>query len=232
MFLNFSKSLLFQTSHLTKIRPYHLQTMLTKKHGNQVNQSTRFRITLNKFIEKLTKVYVRLYLCNAFSAYSYSEAYSDQPFLCYDNHDLRFWCYLHSFGTMPSSYQEIWKVAIFTYNVWTIWPKITRMVSLHSEQHAELNRTQFSHVSHFWASAIFNFDKKCYILRTHWWIIMKLVMCLQDHSLKVLKKFCGSTTVWSKIIMTFQKTLILLIIFAYCHESCLHRFLWSSQEHW
>ncbi len=148
-------------------------------------------------------MYVRLYLCNAFSVYSYLESYSDQPFLCYDNHVLRLsapflhnstfffffffvtnaiiqsstsseMCPLlksltsvmdnscrsrdsnpqprvtsltlyplgHGCPLLPSSHQEIWK-AIFTYNFWTIWPKITRIVSLHSEQHAELNSTQF-----------------------------------------------------------------------------------------
>ncbi len=44
----------------------------------------------------------------------------------------------------------------------------------------------------FWASCHFQFwGKKCFILRMHWHIVMKLGMCLRHHALKVLKRFWG-----------------------------------------
>ncbi len=59
------------------------------------------------------------------------------------------WGYLQYFGIVPPSGQEIWKMAIFAYNFWMVWPKIIKLVSLDSVEHAELNHSQFSHVSHF-----------------------------------------------------------------------------------
>lgn len=58
---------------------------------------------------------------------------------------------------------------------------------------------------------------------------MKLGICLQHHALMVCKKFQGSNTLWSKMIMKIIEILIVFIIiiisYAYCHETGLDRFL-------
>ncbi len=108
------------------------------------------------------------------------------------------WGYLLSFGATPPSGQEIWKLVIFA----SVWPKITKLVSLDSVEHAESNHPQFPSQP-FWASAILNF-----VVNKFWRIITKLTMCLWHHALTVLKKFGGSATLWTKVINKYTKMLI------------------------
>ncbi len=62
---------------------------------------------------------VRLYICNAL-------AYSDQTWSL----SWQPWSEVTSSSTVLPCGQETWKMAIFAYSFWTVWPKIKTLVSL------------------------------------------------------------------------------------------------------
>ncbi len=119
--LNFSKKLIFEL-----LLPYcsnflqksdHLQSMLTR---SQVDHSNSSWITREPIWRKACQN-----RCEAISPQRFSVL---RPNLVCVIISMT-WGYLHSFGAAPPSDQEIWKMAIFAYKFWMVWPKITRLVS-------------------------------------------------------------------------------------------------------
>lgn len=103
------------------------------------------------------------------------------------------WEYLHSFGTTPPSGQKMWKIALFANNFLTVWHKITRMVTRHSERQ---NGTQFPHVHHFWCRPFRILSQNARFYKLIGASLQNYMsMCFQHHTLMVLKTF-GSTTYW------------------------------------
>lgn len=180
-----------------KIKPCHLPAMSNKQHGNLLDQSNCFWITCKLICWRACQ--------------NGRETISPQRFSVFRPHLVRvmtamIWGHLHNFSTVPPSCKEIWKMSFFTFNLWTVWPKITRLVPLHSEQHAGLNETQFPHVGHFghWPFWIFT---KIAVFYGYTGVWLQNVICLHHHALKIVKRFCDITKLWSKIIMKHKKTL-------------------------
>ena len=81
-----------------------------------------------------------------------------------------------------------------------VWPKITKLVSLDSVGHVKSNDIQFSRVGHF--ELCF---KMLYFLNALSYRYENNYKNVWLHALKLLKKFGGSATLWSKVIMKYLK---------------------------
>ena len=114
--------------------------MLRKSYGIQVDSSNRSRLPREKILRKARK--------NACEAITLQRlGVLRQNLVCVLTSMT--WDFLQCFDAAPPSGQEIWKMHIFAYNFWMVWPKITKLVSLDSVGHVKSNDIKFSHVGHF-----------------------------------------------------------------------------------
>ncbi len=139
---------------------------------------------------------------------------------------------------------------IFAYNLWTVWPKIIKMVSLDSVHHAESNHIWFP-CQPFWASAMLNFVVIVDIIGMH---VVGMAQCrntagslrtcfynthqVSSQSVKPLRRysfrsicacFSANSLVW------YSRTLgrIDLNFITLCHDGPvddLSQFWWESDE--
>lgn len=84
------------------------------------------------------------------------------------------WGCVYSFGTVPTTGQEMWKMPIFAYNFQIVWPKITTFKFFFKCVTAfQVERYTIFQCRPFWVLATSNFVVKCYFLQTHYRIVKK-----------------------------------------------------------
>ena len=144
--LNFSKNLLFRTPHRPLLRfSRKLNQIIYRPCRQKVMEFKLIRLAI---FEKTHKQILRSACENRRKAVSPQRFIGFRPNLAHVITSMT-WGYMLRFGAAPPTGPEIWKMAIFAYNFWTFCPKIIKLVSLDSGQHAESTDIQFYHIGHF-----------------------------------------------------------------------------------